>query len=156
MNDVQRANGGSVHRAQHNNQSVDLSTDQAVESAALAGATAIQKLVAERNGLRTQLVAQEQETAAYRAINNDLRRRLLLVHQHYVELATGIVGNLERFDGTLREIAHEAHNTQDPHRAEDGQESQKPWDGPVPASLVRAPNEAANGAQPNGSAPAKR
>ncbi len=42
MNDVQRANGGSVHRAQHNNQSVDFSTDQAVEGAAIAGAAAIQ------------------------------------------------------------------------------------------------------------------
>ena len=66
---------------------MELSTDQAVENAALAGAAAIQKLVAERNELRTRLAAQEQETAAYRALNNELRRRLLLVHQSYVELA---------------------------------------------------------------------
>lgn len=107
MNDVSRANGATPH--QPHPQHMDMSTDQAVETAALAGAAAVQKLVAERNELRTRLVAQEQETAAYRALNNELRRRLLLVHQSYVEMAKGVVGDLERFDGALRESAQDAH-----------------------------------------------
>jgi len=88
---------------------MELSTDQAVENAALAGAAAIQKLVAERNELRTRLAAQEQETAAYRALNNELRRRLLMIHQTFVEMAKGVVGDLERFDAALRDSAQDAH-----------------------------------------------
>ena len=39
----------------------------------------------------------------------ELRRRLVLIHQHYVELAKQIVGRLEQFDGSVREIVQEAH-----------------------------------------------
>jgi len=109
MNEVSRANGAGPHQGQPHR--MELSTDQAVESVALAGAAAIQKLVAERNELRTRLASQEQETAAYRALNNELRRRLLLVHQTYVEMAKGVVGDLERFDAALRDSAQEAHAT---------------------------------------------
>jgi hypothetical protein len=71
MNQASRANGASPHAGpyQGHPQHMKLSTDQAVETAALAGAAAVQKLVAERNELRTRLAAQEQETAAYRALN---------------------------------------------------------------------------------------
>jgi len=88
----------------------DFPSDQAVESAALAGAAAIQRLVAERNGLRGRLAAQERELIALRQINEDLRRRLLLIHQHYVDLANNVVGRLEQFDGTVREVVQDAHN----------------------------------------------
>ena len=82
MNQASRANGTSPHPGPHQGhpQHMELSNDQAIETAALAGAAAVQKLVSERNELRTRLAAQEQETAAYRALNNELRRRLLLVH----------------------------------------------------------------------------
>lgn len=113
MNEASRANGASPHANPNSShpQHMELSTDQAVETAALAGAAAVQKLVSERNELRTRLAAQEQETAAYRALNNELRRRLLLVHQTYVEMAKGVVGDLERFDAALRESAQDAHAT---------------------------------------------
>lgn len=123
MNDASRANG--VHQRQPHSQPIDLSNDQAVENAALAGAAAIQKLVEERNELRTRLVAQEQETAAYRALNNELRRRLLVVHQSYVDVAKGIVGDLERFDATLRETSQEAHSALEAHM---------PWEGAAPGA----------------------
>lgn len=146
MNDVSRANGANPR--QPHPQPIDLSTDQAVENAALAGAAAIQKLVEERNELRTRLVSQEQETAAYRALNNELRRQLLLVHQSYVEMAKGVVGDLERFDATLREAAQEAHSAI---------EAQMPWQNAAPQAQPhrRDPSAAANGVRPNRSAQMK-
>ena len=145
MNDVSRMNGASQQPPHA--QRMELSTDQAVENAALAGAAAIQKLVAERNELRTRLAAQEQETAAYRALNNELRRRLLLVHQSYVEMAKGVVGDLERFDAALRESSQDAHATI---------EAQMHWEDAASAPQAPAQNGAvrANGARPKGAAPA--
>ena len=142
MNDVARVNGTGTHAGPQ--QRLELSTDQAVESAALAGAAAIQKLVAERNELRTRLAAQEQETAAYRALNNELRRRLLLVHQTYVEMAKGVVGDLERFDAVLRESAQVAHATS---------ETQMRWDEAAGAQPAQNGAPRVNGAQPNGAQP---
>ena len=107
MNEVSRVTAASA--PQGHPQPPELTTDQAVENAALAGAAAIQRLVTERNELRTRLAAQEQETAAYRALNNELRHRLLLVHQTYVEMAKSVVGDLERFDTALRDSAQEVH-----------------------------------------------
>lgn len=86
----------------------DLSSDQAIESAALAGAAAVQRLVAERNELRARLFAHQRETAGLRAANEDLRQRLLTIHQHYVEMAKRVVGDLEQVDGTIREVTQEA------------------------------------------------
>jgi len=86
----------------------DLSSDQAIESAALAGAAAIQRLVEERNELRHRLSEQQREMAAVRALNEDLRQRLLTIHQHYVEMAKRVVGDLEPVDGTIREVTQEA------------------------------------------------
>jgi hypothetical protein len=101
-------------------------SDQAIESAALAGAAAIQRLVAERNGLRNRLGVQDRELAALRAVNEDLRRSLIAIHQHYVDLAKRVVGQLEQFDGSIREVIQEAHNGS-AHRE----------DAPPPASLVQ-------------------
>jgi hypothetical protein len=115
--------------------------DQAVESAALAGAVAIQRMVAERNGLRSRIGMQDRELAALRATNEELRRRLVLIHQHYVELAKQIVGRLEQFDGSVREIVQEAHVVPSAH--EDAQT----------AALVQRLAEQQNGvgpAKPNG------
>lgn len=116
--------------------------DQSVESAALAGAVAIQRMVAERNGLRSRIGVQEREIAALRATNDELRRRLVLIHQHYVELAKQIVGRLEQFDGSMREIVQEAHAAT-PAQHEDAQT----------AALVQRLAEqqgAAGPAKPNG------
>ncbi len=152
MNQASRANGASPHAGpyQGHPQHMELSTDQAVETAALAGAAAVQKLVAERNELRARLAAQEQETAAYRALNNELRRRLLLVHQTYVEMAKSVVGDLERFDAALRASAQDAHATL---------EARMQWDEAPPASAqngaVRVNGApAANAHQPKGGRPA--
>ena len=169
MKDVPGPNG----LAPPQTQSMDFATDQAVENAAMAGAAAVQKLVAERAELRNRLAAQEHEVAAYRAVNTDLRRRLILVHRHYVELAKKVVGDLEGLDGKIREIAQEAHPAQDPRvqdlRAQDAQWTQETQQAQdlteaqalpfveAPEGAASQPDEtAARKAALNGSAPAKR
>src|SRR5680860_198176 len=90
----------------------DFTSDEAVETAALAGAAAVQRLVAERNNLRNRLAAQQRELAAMRGINEDLRRRLFAIHQRYVDVAKRVVGQLEQFDGTIREVLQPGANGQ--------------------------------------------
>lgn len=109
--------------------------DQAVESAALASAAAIQHLVAERNALRNRLLAQERDLAAMRALNEDLRRKLVMVHQHFVDAAKNMVGRFEQFGGTLREVVQEAHT------------GPAPREDAAPASLVQRLAEQAPPAQ---------
>lgn len=101
----------------------ELTPDQAMESAALAGAAAIQRLVADRNGLRHRLSVQERELTALRSLNEEMRRRLVLIHQHYVDLAKKFVSQLEEFDGTIREVAQGGSNGSG-HREDVGQVAQ--------------------------------
>jgi hypothetical protein len=139
-------------------QSGDYASDQAIENAALAGAAAIQRLVAERNGLRNRLGAQQREVAALRAVNEDLRRRLILIHQRYVELAKRVVGELEQVDGVIRTVAQEAHNGLAHEAAHDGSAHDGPahWEEAAqPASLAQRLAEAdmvEENTPPNGSA----
>src|SRR6185312_16052263 len=86
----------------------EFASSQAMESAALAGAAAIQRLVAECNGLRTRVSLQEAELARLRGANESIRRRFAMLHQRYVELAKKILGQLEQFDGAIREAGQEA------------------------------------------------
>ncbi|MGH6864616.1 MAG: hypothetical protein ACREDO_00155 [Methyloceanibacter sp.] len=110
MNDMPRNEmSPSDTRARPGQAGGEFASDQAVENAALAGAAAIQRLVAERNGLRNRLGVQDREIMALRSMNEDLRRRLILIHQHYVDLARKVVGRLEEFDGTIREVVQDAH-----------------------------------------------
>jgi len=108
----------------------DFATDEAVESAALAGAAAVQRLVAERNNLRQRVIAQQHELGSMRAANDELRRRLFAIHQRYVEVAKGVVGQLEQFDGTIRNVLQERSNgAARPHgasAAQDAASSQRP------------------------------
>jgi hypothetical protein len=70
--------------------------DQELESTAVAGAVAVQKLIADRNRLREELTASL-------AAQADYRRRLQALHQRYVELARRVVGSMQQFDSTMRE-----------------------------------------------------
>ena len=95
----------------------DYASDKSIENAALAGAAAIQRLVSERNNLRGRLAAQQREIAALRAFNDELRRRLMVIHQRYVDVAKHIVGDLEQFDATLRDVIKDGyHNGAGPRR----------------------------------------
>jgi hypothetical protein len=81
-------------------------SDQTVESLALAGATAIQHLITERDGLRGRARAQEDELVGLRAANEDLRRHLTLIRDHYLGLATGVVTELNQIDQFFQAALH--------------------------------------------------
>jgi hypothetical protein len=70
--------------------------DEELETAAVAGAAAVQRLIADRNNLRSQL-------AASRAAQEELRQRLARLHQRYIELAKRVVAQLHHFDSTMRD-----------------------------------------------------
>jgi hypothetical protein len=88
----------------------EFTSSQAMENAALAGAAAIQRLVAECNGLRTRVGLQEAELLRLRNANEGVRRRFAMLHQRYVELAKKILGQLEQFDGLIRETGQETRS----------------------------------------------
>jgi len=75
-------------------------SDDELESAAVAGAAAIQSLIADRNNLRNQL-------ATSRAAEEELRMRLVGLHQRYLELAKNVVSELQHFDSKMRDSVHE-------------------------------------------------
>jgi hypothetical protein len=77
-------------------QVIQIESDQQLETTAVAGAVAVQRLIADRKRLRDQL-------AASLTAQEELRRRLGMLHQRYVELARTVVSNLHQFDNTLRE-----------------------------------------------------
>ena len=74
-------------------------TDQ-LETAAVAGAAAVKRLIADRNNLRDQL-------AASGAAQEELRQRLATQHQRYIELAKKIVAQLHQFDSSMRDAVRE-------------------------------------------------
>jgi len=82
-------------------------SDETVESVALAGAAAIQRLIADRDNLRNHANVQQRDLVALNAINEDLRRRLALIRHHYVELGTKILTQLEQFDQATRDAMHD-------------------------------------------------
>jgi hypothetical protein len=110
-------------------QPAEFTSNQAMEDAALAGAAAIQRLVADCNGLRTRLSLQEAEMAHLRNTNEGLRRRLGLLHQRYVELAKKILGHLEQFDATIREAGQDVAKDTSGRGEEPMVLSQPPQDG---------------------------
>ena len=75
-------------------------SDDELEAAAVAGAAAVQRLIADRNSLRDQL-------AASRAAQEELRQRLATQHQRYIDLAKRIVAQLHQFDSTMRDAVRE-------------------------------------------------
>jgi len=82
-------------------------SDATLEKVALAGAAAIQRLIADRDELRNLANTQQRELVALSAINEDLRRRIALIRHHYVELGTRILAQLEQFDQAFRDAMRE-------------------------------------------------
>ena len=84
-------------------------SDQTIESLALAGAAAIQHLITERDSLRGRARAQEDELISLRAANEDLRRHLTLIRDHYLGLATGVVTELNQIDQFFQAALQGSH-----------------------------------------------
>jgi hypothetical protein len=82
-----------------------------LERSAVAGAAAVERLIAGRNNLRNLLTAHERELAASRADQHDHKRQFAMLHQRYIELAKRVVSQLQQFDGAMREVMNER-----PHR----------------------------------------
>ena len=80
-----------------------MTDDDTLERVAIAGATAIQHIIAERNDLRNRTHVQQQELVALRAINEELRGRIALVHRQYIAFAKEIIANFEKFDRATRD-----------------------------------------------------
>jgi hypothetical protein len=81
--------------------------DETIESVALAGASAIQRLIADRDNLRNYANLQQRDLVALSAINEDLRRRVALIRHHYLELGTKILTQLGQFDQATRDAMHD-------------------------------------------------
>ena len=79
-----------------------LESAQTLEQAALAGAAAIQRIITERDKLRDLTQSQMSEMARLRTENDDSRRRVLEIRRHYLELATEVLSQFEKFDEALR------------------------------------------------------
>ena len=89
----------------------DGGSDDTIESVALAGVSAIQQLIAERDNLRNCVSAQQRDLVAMNAANDELRRRLGLIRQHYLELGRRILAQLEQFDRVTREAIEDNQAT---------------------------------------------
>ena len=78
-------------------------SDETMESIALAGAAAIQRLIADRNNLRNCISAQQQDLIALSTANQELLGRLRLFRRLYLEFGTRILAQLEQFDKLTRD-----------------------------------------------------
>jgi hypothetical protein len=78
-----------------------------LESIAVAGASAIQRLISERDDLRVRVNTQQGDLVQLTAANVELRRCIISIRQHYIELATKVLGQLEQFDQATRDLMQE-------------------------------------------------
>ena len=95
------------HMTEGSRHFVPIESDEGLERSAVAGAAAIEKLIADRNNLRNLLATHERELAASRAAQEDLKRQLGILHQRYIELGKRVVAQLQQFDGAMREAMAE-------------------------------------------------
>lgn len=75
-----------------------------VESVAIAGAAAIQRIIADRDELRNHVGSQQRDLMTLTALNEELRRQLSQARHHYVELGTRILAQIEQFDQAIRDM----------------------------------------------------
>jgi len=81
--------------------------EQTLENIALAGASAIQRLISERNNLRARVNMQQVDLVNLRTANVDLRQCVISIRHHYIELATRVLAQLEEFDQATRDLMQE-------------------------------------------------
>jgi hypothetical protein len=93
--------------------------EHTLESLAIEGASAIQRLISERDDLRVRVNTQEEDLANLTAANMELCRCIISIRQHYIELATKVLAQLEQFDHATRDIIQERQNRSFDARAQD-------------------------------------
>jgi len=119
--------------------------DEELENAAVAGAAAVQRLIADRNNLRNQL-------AASRAAEEELRQRLATQHQRYIELAKRIVAQLQQFDSTMRDAVRERTEATN-YETASMPASMKQFDNAGMPGDMQSPGSSSNGVHGNGAIP---
>jgi hypothetical protein len=113
-------------------------SDEELENAAVAGAAAVQRLIADRNNLRNQLVAS-------RAAEEELRQRLATQHQRYIELAKRIVAQLQQFDSTMRDAVRERTEANTNYETASMPASMKQFDSVGMPGSTQSPGPSSNG-----------
>src|SRR6188768_3876579 len=78
-----------------------------LESIAVAGASAIHRLISERDDLRVRANTQQGNLVQLTSANVELRRCIISIRQHYIELATKVLAQLEQFDRATRDSMQE-------------------------------------------------
>jgi hypothetical protein len=99
--------------------SEETNAEHSLESLAIAGASAIQRLISQRDDLRVRANTQEGDLAHLTAANIELRRCIISIRQHYIELATKVLAQLEQFDHETRDLMQERPNRSFDARAQD-------------------------------------
>ena len=90
-----------------------------LESIAVAGASAIQRLISERDDLRVRANTQQGNLVQLTSANVELRRCIISIRQHYIELATKVLAQLGQFDHTTRDLMQERRDWPFDGRGED-------------------------------------
>jgi len=73
-------------------------SDQSIESRALEGVIAVQRIITERDGLRRRTYAQEGELNSLRAQIADFRQQLSLIQGSHVKFAETLISELREID----------------------------------------------------------
>lgn len=97
--------------------------DGTIESVALAGAAAIQRLITDRDSFRSCASAQQRDLVALSSVNEDLRRRLAIIRHHYVDRA---IRDAMRDQGTPMAPSDDANLVALAHRLKPGNGSLRP------------------------------
>src|SRR5262249_16022674 len=84
--------------------------EHTLESLAIAGASAIQRLISERDDLRVRVNIQQGDLVHLTTANMELRRCIIAIRQHYIELATKVLAQLEQFDHATHDLVQERQN----------------------------------------------
>ena len=99
--------------------SEETKVDDTLESLALSGASAIQRLILERDDLRVRVNTQQGDLVHLTTANLELRRCIIAIRQHYIELATKVLAQLEEFDHATRDLMQERQGKSFDSRNED-------------------------------------
>ena len=92
--------------------------EHTLESLAIAGASAIQRLISQRDDLRVRVNTQQGDLVHLTTANMELRRCIISIRQHYIELATKVLAQLEEFDHATHDLVQERQNSSFDSRAE--------------------------------------
>src|SRR5262249_7043534 len=93
--------------------------EHTLESLAIAGASAIQRPITEGTDFIFSMNTEKGALLHLTAANVELRRCIIAIRQHYIELATKVLAQLEEFDHATHDLVQERQNRSFDARAQD-------------------------------------